>query len=122
MLGRDRFRGGESTWSLEDAEAGTFARGGAGGGRGGEEDVDEDEGESKCVSSDLNASASTGSLWSTTAETSVCKKLRALIGGTSSHISRNLEFRYCQNKFVSKWKYDLLLLSYQICCPTDDLF
>lgn len=45
---------------------------------------------SKCVSKDRNSSVSSALLWSTTLETSFCRKLRALIGGTSSHFTKSV--------------------------------
>ena len=47
-------------------------------------------GASRCVSKDRNISVSSVLLWSTTLDTSFCRKLRAVMGGASSHISRNL--------------------------------
>ena len=41
-------------------------------------------------SKDRKDSASSTSLWSTTRDTSVCKKFRASTADSSSHISRNL--------------------------------
>ena len=54
----------------------------------------------RCVKRDLNNVASSVELWSTTEETSVWRKLKALTAGCSSHISRNLTHDpACQNAF-----------------------
>jgi hypothetical protein len=51
------------------------------------------DGVRRCVSSDLKTSVSLVLLWSTTLETWICRKLSALTGDSSSHISRNLKVR-----------------------------
>jgi hypothetical protein len=76
VFGRDRF-----LCELDPALDGTGSSIGEGGGNG----------LSKCVSSERKHSASSGSLWSTTLETSVCRKFNAFTAGISSHISRNLK-------------------------------
>lgn len=90
-LGRDRLRGGglsarpDSRLPLlaPPGDTGVAALEG-GEGRGGAA--------RRCAESrDRNIFASSGSSWFTTAETRVCRNVSALMGGPSSHISRNLD-------------------------------